>query len=76
MVLDHLKDPEQWTRTHAKRALVERGNAKEVADALAEWVAAINWRLNNGTNTGTGIWTPATASAGDLLFQVYRKVSF
>jgi len=36
-VLDRLKDPEQWTRLNAKRALAERDN-KTVAPALAAWV--------------------------------------
>ena len=40
-VLDHLKDPEQWTQDQARRVLAERDH-KEVADALAKWVASIS----------------------------------
>jgi putative heme-binding domain-containing protein len=40
-LLDALKLPEQWTRTHAKRVLAERG-AKEVLPALRKWVAALS----------------------------------
>jgi len=40
-VLNHLKDPEQWTRLQAKRVLAESSH-KEVADALAAWVSALN----------------------------------
>lgn len=36
-LLDRLKDPEEWTRTNAKRVLKERG-AKEVIPALDSWV--------------------------------------
>jgi putative heme-binding domain-containing protein len=40
-VLDRLKDPEQWTRQQAKRALIERG-AKEVLPELATWVKGLD----------------------------------
>jgi putative heme-binding domain-containing protein len=40
-VLDHLKDPEQWTRQEAKRALAERGR-KEVSGELAAWVKRLD----------------------------------
>jgi putative heme-binding domain-containing protein len=40
-VLDHLKDPEQWTRDKVRRTLAERDH-KEVAAALAKWVANIS----------------------------------
>jgi putative heme-binding domain-containing protein len=40
-VVEHLKDPEEWTRTNAKRVLKERG-AKEVIPALVAWVAALD----------------------------------
>jgi putative heme-binding domain-containing protein len=36
-LLKALKDPEDWTRHHAKRVLKERG-AKRVVPALAQWV--------------------------------------
>src|SRR5262249_47511182 len=42
-LLEHLKDPEQWTRHFAKRVLKERG-ADAVAPALWKWVAT---RLSN-----------------------------
>jgi putative heme-binding domain-containing protein len=40
-VLDHLKDPEEWTRRNAKRVLKERG-AKEVLPVVAEWVKKLD----------------------------------
>ena len=40
-VLDHLKDPEQWTRDQARRTLAER-NHKEVAAALGKWITTIS----------------------------------
>ncbi len=40
-LLDHLKDPEQWTRDQARRTLAER-DRNEVADALGKWVATIS----------------------------------
>jgi putative heme-binding domain-containing protein len=40
-VLDHLKDPEQWTRLQAKRVLAESKH-KAVAAALAAWVQALD----------------------------------
>lgn len=36
-VLDHLRDPEAWTRLHARRALAERDRRKVLA-GLADWV--------------------------------------
>jgi putative heme-binding domain-containing protein len=39
-LLDHLKDPEQWTRNEVRRVLVDRDH-KEVAEELGKWVAAI-----------------------------------
>jgi putative heme-binding domain-containing protein len=39
-VLEHLKDPEQWTRQQAKRALAER-DRKEVVAGLAAWVGQL-----------------------------------
>ncbi|HWE00767.1 MAG TPA: PVC-type heme-binding CxxCH protein [Tepidisphaeraceae bacterium] len=40
-LLDHLKDPEQWTRLKAARVLAQRDH-KELLPALAQWVAAIS----------------------------------
>jgi putative heme-binding domain-containing protein len=40
-VLDHLKDPEEWTRRNAKRVLKERG-AKDVIPALEAWVKGLD----------------------------------
>ncbi len=40
-LLDHLKDPEQWTRHQAKRVLKERG-AEAVVPALASWVRRLD----------------------------------
>lgn len=40
-LLDRLKDPEEWTRTNAKRVLKERG-AKEVIPALEAWVKGLD----------------------------------
>jgi putative heme-binding domain-containing protein len=40
-VLNHLKDPEEWTRRNAKRVLKERG-AKEVIPALETWVKSLD----------------------------------
>lgn len=40
-VLNHLKDPEEWTRRNAKRVLKERG-AKEVIPALEAWVKGLD----------------------------------
>jgi len=40
-LLEHLKDPEQWTRHFAKRVLKERG-AKQVLPALEKWVDGLN----------------------------------
>src|SRR5262245_14242782 len=40
-VLEHLKDPEQWTRVNAKRALAER-DADAVKAALAGWVERLD----------------------------------
>jgi putative heme-binding domain-containing protein len=40
-LLDHLKDPEEWTRRNAKRVLKERG-AKDVLPALEAWVKALD----------------------------------
>ena len=40
-VLEHLKDPEQWTRDKARRTLAER-NHKEVAAALGKWITTIS----------------------------------
>jgi putative heme-binding domain-containing protein len=45
-VLGHLKDPEQWTRLQAKRALAERGH-KEVAAELARWVPTLDAKDEN-----------------------------
>jgi putative heme-binding domain-containing protein len=39
-LLDHLKDPEQWTRLKTARMLAQQ-NRKEVISALARWVSAI-----------------------------------
>lgn len=39
-LLDHLKDPEQWTRNEVRRVLMER-DAKETAEQLGKWVAAM-----------------------------------
>jgi putative heme-binding domain-containing protein len=39
LVLDWLKDPEQWTRDQARRTLAERDRS-EVTAALRQWVAA------------------------------------
>ena len=39
-LLDHLKDPELWTRQQTKRALAER-EPKAAAAALAAWVRAL-----------------------------------
>lgn len=41
-----------------------------------EWVAAFNWRFNNGGNYDEGTWTSPTGRMGDALVQVYRKISF
>ena len=41
-----MKDPEQWTRLHAKRALAERDH-KEVAAALDVWVSALSPKDGN-----------------------------
>jgi putative heme-binding domain-containing protein len=40
-LLNHLKDPEGWTRQNAKRVLKERG-AKEVIPALETWVKGLD----------------------------------
>ncbi|HZZ44156.1 MAG TPA: PVC-type heme-binding CxxCH protein [Tepidisphaeraceae bacterium] len=40
-LLDHLKDPEQWTRDQVRRVLVGRDH-KDVAEQLSQWVAAIH----------------------------------
>ena len=40
-LLDHLKDPEDWTRHHAKRVLSHRSPAK-VAKALGKWVSKLD----------------------------------
>jgi putative heme-binding domain-containing protein len=39
-LLEHLKDPEQWTRQQAKRVLKERG-AEKVMPELDKWVKAL-----------------------------------
>jgi putative heme-binding domain-containing protein len=39
-LLDHLQDPEQWTRLKAARVLAQR-DRKEVVAALGKWVAGI-----------------------------------
>ena len=41
-----------------------------------EWVAAVNWRVNNGSTAGGNVWTPPTARSGDVLFQIFRKLSY
>lgn len=41
-----------------------------------DWVFALNWRTNNGRNYGYNTWTPGTAGSGDVLFQVYRKLTY
>jgi len=40
-LLDHLKDPEQWTRLHAKRVLAE-GDRKAAAKELAAWISKLD----------------------------------
>jgi putative heme-binding domain-containing protein len=40
-LLNHLKDPEDWTRQRAKRVLKERG-AKDVIPALESWVKSLD----------------------------------
>jgi putative heme-binding domain-containing protein len=56
-VLDHLKDPEEWTRTNAKRVLKERG-AKEVVPALMEWVRDLDQKDENYEhNLVEAMWT-------------------
>jgi putative heme-binding domain-containing protein len=40
-LLEHQKDPEQWTRHFAKRVLKERGR-KEVLPALEKWIARLD----------------------------------
>jgi putative heme-binding domain-containing protein len=39
-LLDHLKDPEQWTRQQVKRVLSE-GDRKAAAKALGEWMSTV-----------------------------------
>ena len=39
-LLEHLKDPEQWTRLKAARVLAQRDH-KELVPALATWVSTI-----------------------------------
>src|SRR5207253_674529 len=39
-LLEHLKDPEQWTRLKAARVLAQR-DRKEMTAELAKWAAAI-----------------------------------
>jgi putative heme-binding domain-containing protein len=39
-LLDHLKDPEQWTRQQVKRALAE-GDRKKAIEGLAVWVRSL-----------------------------------
>lgn len=41
-----------------------------------EWVAAFNWRVNNGTRYTEGTWTTPTSRSGDVLFQIFRKISY
>ncbi len=56
-VLDHLKDPEQWTRLYAKRALAER-NTKEVAAALPKWLERLDPAdANLQRNLLEALWT-------------------
>ena len=40
-LLEHLRSPEMYTRSQAKRVLAEKG-AKEVAPALQKWVGVLN----------------------------------
>ena len=42
-LLDHLKDPEQWTRHHVKRVLSHRPKS-EVLSGIAAWVAHLDSR--------------------------------
>jgi putative heme-binding domain-containing protein len=56
-VLDHLKDPEEWTRTNAKRVLKERGG-KEVIPALKAWIANLDSKdANYEHNLLEALWT-------------------
>lgn len=56
-VLNHLKDPEEWTRTNAKRVLKERG-AKDVIPALERWVKNLEPRdADYEHNLLEALWT-------------------
>ncbi len=56
-LLDRLKDPEEWTRTNAKRVLKERG-AKAVLPALEAWVKALDPKdANYEHNLLEALWT-------------------
>jgi len=41
-LLEHLKDPEDWTRQQAKRVLKERGNVKEILPLLESWIKSLD----------------------------------
>ncbi len=72
-VLDHLKDPEQWTRDKARRTLQERDH-KEVAAALAKWIPFITGDDSSADHDRLeALWTYQTIDAGpdpDLLHKL------
>lgn len=38
------------------------------------WILSVNWRKNNGDEFYPYTWTPYAGKAGDVFFQVYRKI--
>jgi putative heme-binding domain-containing protein len=56
-LLNHLKDPEGWTRQNAKRVLKERG-AKDVLPALQAWVKGLDPKdLDHEHQLLEALWT-------------------
>lgn len=59
-LLDHLKDPEGWTRHHAKRVLSHRP-AEEVARALKAWIGKLDSKdADTGHHLLEALWTYQT----------------
>jgi len=73
-LLDHLKDPEDWTRVQAKRVLSQR-DPNEVAAELAKWTASISaGETNADHHLLEALWTYQTIDVmePDLLGRLLR----
>lgn len=78
----HLPKYDRWTltaRVEALRPGPKMALGKQLTLGVRytldpNWILSVNWRKNNGDKFYPYTWTPYAGKAGDVFFQVYRKL--